>query len=112
MSLLLISFIGLIQPIIAQNPTGLNQQAQDQSQGKTSAYELQEPKRTCCQALIQWVGYSPERSGSTCGWPRTWKRRPPLSAYFSDCVSGPTLPLNGPCNGPSCRQQQLQPQKD
>ncbi len=112
MSLMLMCVLGLTQPIASQNSSGLTQQAQDQSLGKVKDAELQEPKRTCCQAIIQWVGYSPERSGSTCGWPKTWKRRPPLSAYFSDCVAGAPLSSEAPCTGPSCRHKQSQPQKD
>lgn len=52
--------------------------------------------------VLEWATYFPERSGSTVGWPSTWKRRPPLSAYFLDCVSGPCLAPTGPCHGDSC----------
>lgn len=55
-----------------------------------------------CIAVLEWLAYFPERSGSTCGWPRSWKRRAPLSAYFNECVSGPCLPANGPCHGGTC----------
>lgn len=64
-----------------------------------------------CLAILEWVAYFPERSGSTCGWPRTWKRRGPISAFFSDCVSGPCLPEGGPCHGGGCSQATANPSK-
>ena len=51
---------------------------------------------SCLSKLCDWIGYIPMRTGSTCGYPRTWKRRPDLYLYFrSPCR--PAAPAQGVC---------------
>lgn len=69
--------------------------------GKSGTTNCQ-PRSHGVIGVLEWATYFPERSGSTVAWPTSWKRRPPLSAYFLDCVSGPCLAPTGPCHGDSC----------
>lgn len=60
----------------------------------------QKSSKSCLQKICDWVGYAPMRTGSTFGYPRTWKRRPDLYLYFANsCKEG--QPIQGicePCN--------------
>ena len=55
---------------------------------KTPCYFSVNHQKTCLQKICDWIGYSPMRTGSTIGYPRSWKRRPDLYLYFRDCREG------------------------
>jgi len=94
--------IGTLGMAFLQSPTepGIKSQTETGNKEKTDSLN----RSHGCIAFLEWVSYTPERSGSTFGWPRSWKRRAPLSAFFNECVSGPNLPSNGPCHGGFCNQ--------
>ena len=51
---------------------------------------------SCLSKLCDWIGYVPMRTGSTFGYPRTWKRRPDLYLYFRTPCR-PVAPAAGIC---------------
>lgn len=55
--------------------------------------------KPCLERLCDWIGYTPMRTGSTCGYPRTWKRRPDLYLYFRDPCrpASPAAAICEPC---------------
>ena len=84
--------LGVPQAIVDQESHSCQECAEGDSCGKHN--------KPCLQKICDWIGYAPMRTGSTCGYSRSWKRRPDLYLYFREpCrIAAPAPGVCEPCN--------------